>query len=250
MSPSLRGLRAVLLLALVLAPAPAAAELLVFAAASLADALEELAPAWERDTGTPLRFSFAGSGTLARQIAAGAPADVFFSADLRQLDGLEREGRVRHSERRQPLSNALVVIQPRGDAPLGSLEDLVALPRIALADPEAVPAGVYARELLASHGLWEKAAGKVVPLSDVRAALAAVAAGHAPAGIVYATDARREPRVAVALRIPRERGPQIRYGLAPVVGSRSHALAARLVEFLAGPRSRGVWRRHGFVPLD
>jgi molybdate transport system substrate-binding protein len=228
----------------------AAGELLVFAAASLADALQELGPPWERETGTRVSFSFAASSTLARQIAAGAPADVFFSADLRQLASLERQGRLRPSERREALSNALVVIRPRDSGPLAALGGLVALPRLALADPEAVPAGVYARELLESRGLWSVVSGSVVPLSDVRAVVAAVAAGHVPAGIVYATDARRDGRVQVALRIPRGEGPEIRYGLAPVVGSRSPELAARLVDFLAGPQSRGTWLRHGFVPLD
>ena len=176
------------------APATESEPLLVFAAASLADAMDEVGSAWEAAGGEPaVDFSFAGSNALARQIAAGAPADLFVAADRRRLE--EAGDRVDPESAVALLGNGLAVVVPAADGTgddvplLRSARDLLEFERIGLADPEAVPAGVYAREWLERAGVWEELRERVVPALDARANLAAVASGSVPAGIVYATDA-------------------------------------------------------------
>ncbi|HEY6148784.1 MAG TPA: molybdate ABC transporter substrate-binding protein, partial [Thermoanaerobaculia bacterium] len=194
----MKRLSAGILLALLAQPA-GAGEILVFAAASLAEAMQEIGKTFEARTGTTARFSVGASSDLARQIRAGAPADVFFSADTAQMDELEKAGLVRKSDRREFLSNVLVVVVPKSSTlRITEAKDLVALPRIAVADPAAVPAGKYAKKWLESLGLWAQAAPKVVPTLDVRAALAAVETQAAPAAVVYTTDAAISKKVRVA----------------------------------------------------
>jgi molybdate transport system substrate-binding protein len=226
-----------------------AEEVNVFAAASLTDALKEIAQRFEKETGHKVVFNLGGSNDLARQIEAGAPADVFFSADKPQMDRLENAGLVRAQDRVDVLSNVLVVVVPAGSAAaIARAEDLQRLDRLALADPQAVPAGVYARTWLESLHLWSTLEGKVVPTLNVRAALAAVEAENAGAGIVYRTDAAISKRVKVAFEVPREQGPAILYPLAPLASSKKPATAA-IVRYLASDVTRDVYRRHGFVVL-
>ena len=228
----------------------AADEVHLYAAASLTDAVTELAGTFEKETGHRLVFNFGGSNDLARQIKAGAPADVFFSADAAQMDGLQAAGLVRPQDRLNVLSNVLVVVTPLASSrKLATPRDLLGVDRLALADPEGVPAGVYARKWLESVGLWQPIQGKVVPTLDVRAALAAVEAGNADAGIVYRTDASVSRRVRVAFEVPREQGPAIMYPLAPMAASKKPATAA-LVRYLASEGARAVYRRFGFVVLE
>ena len=237
-------------LAVVLAGATAGAdEVAVYAAASLTDAVTELARTFETESGHRVVFNFGASNDLARQIKAGAPADLFFSADAAQMDGLQAAGLVRAEDRIDVLSNTLAVVIPAA-SPMRIVapSDLLALRRIAVADPEAVPAGVYARAWLQSLGLWERMKDKVVPSLNVRAALAAVEAENADAGIVYRTDAAISRRVKVAFEVPREQGPSIVYPLAPIAASRKPATAA-LVRHLTSERARDVYRRFGFVVL-
>jgi molybdate transport system substrate-binding protein len=193
-------------------------------------------------------LNFAGSSDLARQIRAGAPADVFFSADREQVDTLVRAGLVRAEDAVDVLSNVLVVVVPATAGPVAVVApaDLLRLRRVALADPEAVPAGVYARKWLDSRGLWKGLRDRVVPTLDVRAALAAVASEGAQAAIVYRTDAALSPRVRVAFEVPQDAGPRIVYCLAPLGSSRT-AAAGELVRFLLSPRARVVYRRLGFL---
>ena len=213
-------------------PLAAAEPLLVFAAASLADAVTAAGGAWERGGGAPLAYNFAGSNTLAQQILAGAPAGLFFAADEAQMERVVAAGRVRAGAPVALLGNRLVVVVPADHAVrLAAAADLLRFPRLALADPEAVPAGVYARRWLEGQGLWERLAPRVVPTLDVRAALAAVAAGHLPTGVVYATDAATSDRVAVAYAVPDGEAPPVRYWAAPVQGERG-AEAAVLLHFL------------------
>ena len=235
-------------LLLLLSAAPARGdEILVFAAASLTEPLQELGEAYRARTGTAVRFSFGASSDLARQIEAGAPADVLFSADTAKMDALETKGFVRREDRREFLSNALVVVVPASSSiRVADAKDLARLPRLALADPEGVPAGIYARRWLESRGLWLEIRKKVVPALDVRAALAAVASGAVPAGIVYRTDAAISPGVRVAFVI--SDGPPIRYSVAKLAHSRSPA-ARYFVEFLAGPAGRALFERRGFTVL-
>jgi molybdate transport system substrate-binding protein len=223
-------------------------ELQVFAAASLSEALEESGRAFESASGHELVFNLGASSDLARQIQAGAPADVFFSADTVQMDKLVEAGLVRASERVELLSNTLVVVVPRSatSAP-ASAADLLSLRRLALADPQAVPAGVYARTWLQSLGLWDKLAERVVPALNVRAALQAVELENAEAGVVYRTDARLSQNVRVAFEVPAAQGPRIAYALAPLI--RASPGARDLVRHLRAAESARIFERLGFVVL-
>lgn len=257
MEPSLRSVLAAFAAALVLlavtsgcrrtavtsGPTP-----LVFAAASLSDALTEVGKEFEVETGQRVSFNFAGSSTLARQIAAGAPADLFVSADRAQMEMLERGGKVAAESTVELLGNQLVVAVPASKGgSIATPEGLLDFGHLALADPEAgVPAGVYARAWLEHEGLWEKLRLRVVPTLDVRAALAAVAAGHVPAAVVYSTDAATTDRVRVAYRVPPGEAPRIAYFAAPVAGRGSPAVAAFLT-YLRGPAAGEVFRRFGFT---
>ena len=219
----------------------------VFAAASLAEALEEVARGYEQASGNKVILNVGGSNDLARQIVAGAAADLFFSADRAQMDLVETAGLVRPADRVELLSNVLVVVVPAAAATrIASPRDLTHLRRIAVADPEAVPAGVYARSYLETAGLWAVLQPRVIPTLNVRAALAAVESGNADAGIVYRTDAALSRRVRIAFTVPREQGPKIVYVLAPLASSRKPA-TIELARRLAGPEGRSVFEKHGFV---
>jgi molybdate transport system substrate-binding protein len=224
---------------------PASRQLLVFAAASLNESMTELGAAFEKRSGTKVAFSFGASSDLERQIEAGAPADVFFSADTAKMDALEKAGLVEKADRREFLSNVLVVVVPADStAKIESAKDLAAQPKIALADPAAVPAGIYAKKWLTAAGVWDQVAPKVVPTLDVRAALAAVAGGDVPAGVVYATDAAVGKGTTVAMTVTD--GPPITYSLAALPGSKNPASAKRFVAFLAGSDGRAVFQKRGF----
>jgi molybdate transport system substrate-binding protein len=246
---TMRTLLLSLLAALLAAPAvpapPPDEDLLVFAAASLTASMQEAGKAFQEKTGTAVRFSFGASSDLARQIEAGAPADVFFSADTAKMDALEKAGLVQKKDRREFLSNRLVVVVPAGasSAPANAAE-LARLPRIALADPRAVPAGIYTKKWLESLGFWSEVEPKVVPTLDVRAALAAVETEAAPAAVVYTTDAALSKKVKVAFVV--EKGPEITYSLARVAASKNPA-APSYVDFLAGSDGRAVFEKHGFL---
>jgi molybdate transport system substrate-binding protein len=222
--------------------------LLVFAAASLTDALQEVARGWKDGR---VEFSFGASSDLARQIVAGAPADVFFSADVARMDVVEKAKLVKASERRNVLSNLLVVVvlKEAADAP-AIAEDLKNVPRLALADPAIVPAGVYARGWLEKRGLWAAVKPRVIPTADVRAALAAVETGAADAAVVYKTDAAISKRVHIAFEVTAEEAPQITYVVAPVAASKQGDAARAFIRHLAGPEAAAVFRRFGFVVLD
>jgi len=237
----------VLGLALVLAAGSARGEeIAVFAAASLTDALTEIGRLYEAKSADKVVFSFGASSDLARQIEQGAPADVFFSADTAQMDRLERAGLVRAGSRTDVLSNVLVVVAPSDSrTEIRGPSDLERLGRIALADPEAVPAGVYARTYLEGLGLWSRLKEKTVPTLNARAVLASVESGNADAGFVYRTDAAISKRVRVAFEVPAEAGPRIVYPMAAVAASRKAGVVA-LVGFLVSPEAREVYARRGF----
>ena len=230
------------LLTLGAAPQP---EILVFAATSLTESLQEIGKAYEAKIGTKVVYSFGPSNDLQRQISAGAPADVFFSADMPKMDALEQAGLLRKADRREFLSNVLVVVVPSDStAKIASAKDLAALSKIALAEPAAVPAGVYAKKWLESEGVWNQVAPKVVPALDVRAAMAAVASGSVPAGVVYATDAATSKGVRVAFTVAN--GPPIAYSVAMLARSKHPAEAQAFVKFLESDEAKAVFRKHGF----
>jgi molybdate transport system substrate-binding protein len=223
--------------------------LVVSAASSVADVVAEAGRAWAAAGGAGVQVNAAGSHVLARQIAAGAPVDVFLSADRAQMQVAERSGRLAPGSVRDLLANTLVVVVPPGRSPAALGPQDLAEPRIAriaMGNPDSVPAGVYARQWLERAGLWTAVSGKVVPTLSVRAALAAVRAGRADAGIVFATDARTTLDVPVAYAVPAADAPPIRYPVAVVRGGRE-ADAARFVEFLFTPAGREILTRAGFT---
>lgn len=250
--------RAALALLLALAPGPlAAAEpagdpLALLAAASLTEAMADLAAAWRAQGGGEILLQLGGSNELARQIAAGAPGDLFVSADAAKMDGLEREGLLLAGTRRDLLGNRLVVIVPADSPPLAALEAIAGrrVARLALAQPDTVPAGIYARLWLERRGLWVALRPRVVASENVRGALAAVASGNADAGVVYATDAATSERVRVDYEVPVEEAPPIVYPAAVLAGSARPEAARRLLEFMAGPAARAIYARRGFRALD
>src|SRR2546427_5249026 len=191
-----------------------ATDINVFAAASLTDSLKEIATAYAKQSGDKIVFNLGASSMLARQIEEGAPADIFFSADEAKMDGLEKLGLILKETRRSRLSNSLVIVVA-ADSPLQdpSAHDLAGdkVKRIALADPKAVPAGVYARAYLEKARLWPVVKRKIVPTENVRATLAAVESGNVDAGIVYKTDARVSRKEKVACAVKPEEGPPISY---------------------------------------
>lgn len=230
--------------------APARPELVVYAASSLRDALQELAPTAEASTGARLVFNFGSSGDLARQILAGAQADLFFSADERELERVAAE--IEPDTRRTLLSNQLVLVEPADERP--SLfaqpftpDQLARCELVSLADPASVPAGRYAQAWLASRDAWEFVAPKVLPGVDVRAALAAVESGAVRAGIVYRTDAALTTKVRIVHAVPLAEGPAIAYPLAVLAHRPEAARARALAQFLAGPAALALFERHGFV---
>jgi len=239
-----------LLLGLLALPA-SAADLQVFAAASLADVLKEIAPEYEKATGDKLVLNLGASSTLARQIQAGAPADLFLSADEAKMDGLEREKLLLPGTRRSVLSNTLVVVVPADSGlKISGPADLAAVRALALAEPKSVPAGIYAREYLRKKGLWDRIASRVVPTENVRAALAAVESGNVDAGIVYKTDAGISKKVKIAYEVPRAESPRISYPFAVLAASGRKEAARKLLDYLHSPSALAVFRKHGFLILD
>lgn len=229
-----------------------AGEITVFAAASLTNALTEIGTAHQKATGDQVRLNFAASNTLARQIEAGAPADLFFSADETQMDLLACKGLIDKASRKALLGNALVIITAPGGPAITKVADLDApsIKRISVGNPKAVPVGVYARFHLEKLGLWEALQSKMVPAESVRAALAVVEAGNAEAGIVYKTDAAVCKGVHVALEIPASDGPTIVYPVALVSGSRHAVSARRFLARLTEKEAGMAFTNHGFILLN
>ena len=198
-----------------------------------------------------MNASYAASSVLAKQIEAGAPAEVFFSADRAWVEYLEARGLLERGSPREVLGNALVLIAP-ADSPLHlniapgfDLTAALGAGRLAMADPDSVPAGKYARAALTKLGVWPRVSDRLVRGENVRAALAYVARGEAPLGIVYGSDALAEKRVRVIGMFPEDTHPPITYVLA--LSARPEA--ARFAEFLAGETARQIFARYGFIPL-
>jgi len=226
----------------------------VFAAASLKESLDEAAALYERERGQPVRVSYAGSSALARQIEQGAPADVFISADLDWMDWLQARDLIDDSTRTELLGNALVLIAPAA-APPPAIEltpgtDLLPLlgaeGRLALALTVSVPAGKYAKAAFESLGRWKDMQPRVAEAENVRAALRLVARGEAPLGVVYASDARAEPRVQAIATFPEGSHPPIIYPLA-VLRASGHPKAREFVAWLQQPAALEIFRHHGFI---
>ena len=229
----------------------AAAELNIFAAASLSDALQEIAKTYEPASGDKLRFNLAASSLLARHIKEGAPADVFFSADEAKMDDLAKANLIVADTRRALLRNTLViVVSNENGAAITTPADLAkpSVGRLALAEPQTVPAGIYSKEYLQKAGLWEKVSAKIVPTENVRACLSAVESGNVDAGIVYKTDALISKKVKIAFEISSAEGPKISYPIAVIKNAKHEDAARKFVTYLASSEARTVFEKYGFLP--
>ena len=230
--------------------ATAAETIVMFAAASLKDALDENVKAYRAQTGDRILASYAASSALARQIEAGAPADLFVSADLDWMDYLEQRKLIKRGTRQNLLGNRLVLIAPVDSkvsvniAPGFPLAGLLGSGRLAMANPDAVPAGKYAKAALESLRVWKDVRSKVVGAENVRAAMVLVSRGEAPLGIVYRTDAFADPRVRVVGTFPENTHPAIVYPIAVTASGKPAAEA--FLKWLGRPEARAVFGRHGF----
>lgn len=250
----IRRLLLLVMVGLLCSPWAGAADrvLTVFAAASLTDVLQPIGSAFTARTGQPVRFSFAASSVLARQIESGAPADVFISADQDWMDYLQQRRLIRADTRSDVAGNALVLI-----APVDSRLALKVAPgfalaaalgptgRLAMADPASVPAGRYAQQALNQLGVWASVQQRSVAADNVRTALNFVARGEAPLGIVYATDARSEPRVRVVSVFPAGSHDPIVYPAAALTSAGPQAAA--FVQLLRDPAARAAFMAGGFL---
>jgi molybdate transport system substrate-binding protein len=224
----------------------------VFAAASLTQVLQDLGDGFTRETAIPVRFSFAASSALARQIENGAPADVFFSADLDWMDYLQTRKLIQADTRRDVLGNRLVLIAPADSTVNLKIEKHFGLAaalgkgRLATGDPDSVPAGRYARESLTSLGVWNEVENRLVRADSVRSALAFVDRGEAPLGIVYATDALIDKNVRVVGEFPADSHAPIVYPIA--LTSTAASGAERFVAYIRGPAGNLAFKAYGFTP--
>ena len=254
------GFTRLLLLSLLLIAAPyrAAARQtetpLVYAAASLTDVLQQVAADYARDRQKQVRLSFGSTATLARQIEAGARADLFIAADEEWMDYLEQRHLLRSGSRTSLLGNQLVLIAPASSKVALSLQRGVSLEaalgkrgRLAVADPASVPAGKYARAALGALDAWQAVKSRIVAADNVRMALLYVARGEAPLGIVYATDAKAEPRVRIVAEFPPRTHPPIVYPVA--LTARAQPETGAFLEYLAGPAARARFTAAGFTVL-
>ena len=230
-----------------------AADVVVFAAASLKNALDDVAAAYKAETGKIVSINYAASSVLAKQIEQAAPADIFFSADLDWMDYLQARNLIRNDTRRTLLGNKLVLVAPKTSsasvdlAPGAKLSDLLGADgKLAMANVDSVPAGKYGKAALTKLGLWDAVAGRIVQADNVRAALAFVARGEAPAGIVYQTDANAEPAVKVIGSFPEDSHPPIVYPVA-LTSASTNPDARAFLEFLQSDKAKAAYQRQGFT---
>lgn len=230
------------------ATASAGRAVVVFAAASVTDAMDEIRTAFAKRTGVEVEASYAAASTLARQVVHGAEAQLLISADTNWVDYLDEKGLV--ARRRNLLSNRLVIIVPIGSkANVKRPEDLASdeVEQLALGEPASVPAGRYAKEALTRLGLWDRIAGKVASAEDVRHALYYVETGSADAGIVYATDAAMSKKVKIVAEIPERLTGPVRYPIALLKHGEGNSAAEAFYRYLASPEVIKIFEKYGFT---
>ena len=225
-----------------------AATVTVFAAASLTDSLKKIAGDYEQLSGDKIVFNFAASGTLARQIEAGAPADIFFSADEAKAAALEKKGLLVTGTRKSMLGNSLVIVTATDATVIHAPTELTnsAVQHLALGDVKIVPAGTYAKAYLEKIGVWPA----VVPCENVRAVLAAVESGNVAAGFVYKTDAVISKKVKVAYEVPAADAPKISYPLALVRDAPQPEAAKKFITYLDSEAATAVFKKFAFIALS
>jgi molybdate transport system substrate-binding protein len=238
--------------ALAAAPALAQQQITVFAAASLKNTLDDANAAFTKAGGPKVTASYAASSALAKQIEAGAPADVFISADLKWMDYVAGKMLIKPDSRVNLLGNKLVLIAPKesklADVKIEKGFDIAKLAgddRIAVADTKAVPAGLYAKAALENLGAWTAAEPKLAQAENVRATLAFVARGETPLGIVYETDAKIEPKVKIVGYFPNGSYPPVTYPVAAIASSKNAAVA-KYLDFLRTPAAKAIFEKYGF----
>jgi len=226
-----------------------AATVTVFAAASLTDALKQIAADYETSSGDKIVFNFAASGTLSRQIEAGAPADIFFAADETKADALEKKGLLVSRTRKSLLGNSLVIVTSAEAAAIHAPAELTnaVIQHIALGEVQTVPCGTYAKAYLERMSLWPAVESKVVPCASVRAVLAAVESGNVDAGFVYVTDAAISKKVKVAFAVPAADAPRISYPLALLQDAPQPAAAKKFLAYLDSSAATAVFKQLGFL---
>jgi molybdate transport system substrate-binding protein len=228
-------------------------ELVIFGASSLTNVLDELNAAYAKETGQSAKGSYAASSALARQMEAGASADVFFSADVEWMDYVQGRNLIDPSTRRDLLSNHLVLIAPADSGiqlkiePGFKLAEALGDGKLATGDPESVPVGRYARSALTTLGVWSTVSSRLVRADNVRTALAFVSRGESPLGIVYTTDALVDKRVRIVDTFPESSHQRIVYPIAMATGAREGA--KRYIESLSGSSARETFKKYGFVVL-
>jgi molybdate transport system substrate-binding protein len=241
-------------LALLVAVPAKADDVLVFAAASLKNALDDAVTAFDKSTGDTVRVSYGASSALAKQIESAAPADIFISADLGWMDYVDKKNLVKPGTHVNMLGNVLVLIAPSAHAtpvdiaPGFPLAKLLGDGRLAMADPSAVPAGKYGKAALEKLGVWASVEAKVAPAEDVRSALRFVSRGETPLGIVYKTDAAADQGVTVVGTFPADSYPAIIYPIAQLASSKSPE-AAKFIAFLRSDAARPMFEKQGFSVL-
>jgi molybdate transport system substrate-binding protein len=225
----------------------------VFAASSLIDTMKAVADAYQAKTGTKVTLSFGGSNTLAQQIDQGASADIFMSADPQWMDFLAKNNRIAADTRHNLLGNRLVLIGGSGSTPITiapnfDLAGALGGGRLAMADPSAVPAGIYGKAALTSLGVWESVADKIASADNVRAAMQFVSRGEAPYGIVYETDSKVDPGVHIVAAFPENSHPPIVY---PVALTKTASPAAKdFLTYVSGPDAKAIFEKAGFTVLN
>jgi molybdate transport system substrate-binding protein len=228
-----------------------AADVTVFAAASLKEAMDEQARNFDAATGNRTVVSYGGSNALAKQIESGAPADLFISADLDWMDYLDQRKLLAPGTRANLLRNTLVLVAPAASnstlriAPGFGLASALGSGKLAMANPDSVPAGKYGNAALEKLGVWASVEAQVARADTVRAALALVSRGEAPLGIVYRTDAMADKGVKIVDTFPADTHPPIVYPVAIVAASKSPA-ARPLLDYLRSPPAQPIWEKYGF----
>src|SRR5262249_5366881 len=209
----------------------------------------EIAANYEKQSSDKIVFNFGASSLLARQITERAPADIFVSADEAKMDDLQRAGLIVSETKRDLLSNSLVIVVPNdSQLVIASTDELITkTQKIAIADPRAVPAGIYTKQYLSGLGLWDKLESRMVPTENVRAALAAVESGNVDAGFIYKTDAEISKRVKIAFSVPAEKGPTIRYPVAIIKEAKNKSGAEGFLRYLESDNARALFERYGFI---
>ena len=232
-----------------------AQDVVVFAAASLKNALDEVATSWNTESGKTAVVSYAASSALAKQIEEGAPADIFISADLAWMDDVAGKNLIKPETRSNLLGNRIVLVAPADsdvalDVAAGmDLAGALAGGKLAMGDPAAVPAGKYGQAALESLGVWDSVSGSVAAAENVRAALTLVSLGEAPLGIVYQTDAAADPGVKIVGMFPEDSHPPIIYPVA-LLASSDNPDAATLLEYLRSDAAKAAFEKQGFSILQ